>query len=289
MAEPICVLEGRDRLGEGPCWDPSAGRLYWFDIKGRRLRWHSPGDGSFGLWDLPFRASAGAWRAAGGLLLATEAGLAVADPDTRGVEIRQPQAWPPGFRSNDGSMDVSGAFWWSIMDDNGGKRPGVVFRTTADWRTVSMIEGVHIANALCASPDGRTLYQADSAAKTIFAFDHDPVAGTLSRRREFADTRGEAGAPDGAAVDAEGFVWAAQWGAWRVARYAPDGRLDRVVQVPVAQPSSCTFGGPDLATLYITSAWDGLSPAAREAQPLAGGLFAFSPGVRGLELPPFGG
>ena len=108
-----------------------------------------------------------------------------------------------------------------------------------------------------------------------------------SRREVFA--RAQIGGPDGSCVDAEGYLWNAEWGAWRVVRYAPDGRIDRVVEVPVEQPSACMFGGPDLATLYITSAWDDLSDEARAKQPMAGGLFAFEPGVCGLPLPLFEG
>ena len=101
---------------------------------------------------------------------------------------------------------------------------------------------------------------------------------------------GEAsGTPDGSALDAEGFLWNAQWGAWRIVRYAPDGRVDRIVPMPVAQPSSCAFGGPQLTTLYVTSARERLSDAALAAQPLAGSLFAFEPGVSGLPLPSFAG
>ena len=104
----------------------------------------------------------------------------------------------------------------------------------------------------------------------------------------FASTRGEAGAPDGSAIDAEGYLWNAQWGAWRLVRYEPEGRIDRIVEVPVQQPSSCAFGGPSLETLYITSAAEGLSDETMASQPLAGSLFAFEPGVPGLPLPLFG-
>jgi sugar lactone lactonase YvrE len=116
----------------------------------------------------------------------------------------------------------------------------------------------------------------------------DPRTGALSNKRVFAETRG-AGAPDGSAVDVEGYLWNAQWGGWRIVRYAPDGAIDRIVEAPVEQPSSCAFGGADLATLYVTSAREGLSEAALAAQPQAGGLFAFRPGVTGLALPSFAG
>ncbi len=220
-------------------------------------------------------------------MVATEAGLGVFDTQTGVLQIRQPLGAAAGFRSNDGRVDASGAFWWSVMDDNGGRRPGAVYRTTGDWRTTRLVDGVHIANALCSSPDGRTIYLADSRARTIWAFDHDPDGGTLSGKRVFAQTGEGDGAPDGATVDAEGFIWNAHWGASRVVRYAPDGSIDRVVPLPVPQPSSCEFGGPGLDILYITSAREGLSDAALDGAPLSGGLFAFEPGVKGAPVPPF--
>jgi sugar lactone lactonase YvrE len=281
---PVVVLaETADRLGEGPCWNAAEQRLYWFDIKQRWLRWREA-DGTLGAFALPFRASAGAPRRRGGLLMATEAGLATFDPAGSRVELVQPMTFEPGFRSNDGKVDPQGRFWWSTMEDGGGARPGAIHVTEADRTTHRVIEGIHIANATAFSADGATLYLADSQAQAIYAYD----TADLTRRRVFARTDGEA-APDGAAMDAEGCLWVAEWGGWRVVRYTGDGTIDRIVEVPVAQPTCCAFGGPALTTLYITSAWDGLSPEARADQPLAGALFAFEPGVAGQPVPAFGG
>ena len=280
-----CVVKSDDRLGEGPIWSPREGRLYWFDIKGQRLAWFEPATDDRGAFDLPMRASAAAPRAAGGLLMATEEGLAVCDPDKGTLEIVLPVDLEPGFRTNDGKIDTKGNFWWSVMDDDGGKRPGSVFRTGPDFRTEQVLTGIHIPNTLSVSPNGRRLYMADSKLQTIFAHD----TADLAKITEFAHTRGAPASPDGSAVDAQGYLWNAQWGGWRVVRYAPDGRIDRTIQMPVQQPTSCAFGGPDLTTLYVTSASDGLSMEARRAQPLAGGLFAIETGVKGLALPLFAG
>lgn len=285
MSEISCRVESADKLGEGPCWSPREGRLYWFDIKGARLHWYEPEGGATDAVDLPMRASAAAPRRAGGLLLATERGLAFFDPGSRKVELRQPMDFGQGFRSNDAAMCVDGCFWWSTMDDDGGKRPGVVYRTCPDGFTEQVIEGIHISNSLGMSPDGRRLYLADTSKATIWAYD----TADLSRREVVVETRGQKGGPDGSAIDAEGFIWNAHWGEWKVVRYAPDGRVDRVVEMPVEQPSCCCFGGPDRATLFVSSAWEDLSAEARAKQPLAGGLFAFDPGVRGLDLPLFEG
>jgi sugar lactone lactonase YvrE len=283
MSAVKVVVNSADKLGEGPCWSPRERRLYWFDIKGAKLSWYAPDEGRHGSYELGLRASAAAPRAGGGLLLATERGLACFDPANGDIDLRQPMDLGPGFRSNDGVILGDGCFWWSSMDDNGGERPGVIFRTCPDGFTEPVIDGVHIANSLAMSPDRRRLYFADSAKRTIWACDTADL-----RRREVFATVG-AGGPDGSCVDAEGYLWNAEWGAWRIVRHAPDGRIDRVIEMPVAQPSACMFGGADLSTLYVTSAWEDLSEQARAAQPQAGALFAVEPGVKGLPLPLFAG
>jgi sugar lactone lactonase YvrE len=284
MSSVRCVVRSTDELGEGPCWSPRDERLYWFDIKGRRLSWFEPQGARTGSYELPMRASAAAPLAGGGLLMATERGLAFFGPASGEVDLRQPMDLGPGFRSNDGVILGDGCFWWSSTDDKGGERPGVIFRTCPDGFTEPAIRGIHIANSLAMSPDRKRLYLADTKKQVIWCFDPND----LSRREVFVDLEGYPGGPDGSAVDEEGFLWNAHWGRWQVVRYAPDGTVDRVIEVPVEQPSACAFGGPDLATLFITSAWEDLSDDARARQPLAGSLFAIEPGVRGLASPLFG-
>ncbi len=280
-----CVVKADDRLGEGPVWSAREGRLYWFDIKAKRLAWFEPATDARGAFDLPFRASAAAPRAKGGLIIATEKGLAVCDPDAGEIAIIQSLELPPGFRTNDGKIDTVGNFWWSTMDDDGGKRPGSVYRTNAKFETERVLTGIHIANTVSVSPNGRKIYVADSKRQTIFAHD----TRDLSKVELFAHTVGEPSSPDGSAVDADGYLWNAQWGGWRLVRYTPDGGIERTIEMPVQQPTSCAFGGPRLTTLYVTSAWDDLSLAQRQIQPLAGGLFAIETGVKGLALPLFEG
>jgi sugar lactone lactonase YvrE len=283
MDTVVCAVDCANQLGEGPCWHPGEQRLYWFDIQARRLQWLTPSDRATGAIDLPMRASAAAPRAAGGLLAATEQGLAVIDPANGGVKLVQAMALEPGFRTNDGKIDPAGNFWWSTMDDNHGERPGAIFRTSPAMVTERVLEGIHIANTISVTADGKSLYLADSRRDTLSIHN----IADLRDVTEFAHTREGTGTPDGSALDADGYLWNAQWGGWRIVRYAPDGSIDRVVDVPVEQPTSCAFGGPDLTTLYITSAWDGLSAEAKRAQRLAGGLFALETGVKGLALPLF--
>lgn len=285
MVEVRCVVNAADRLGEGPVWSSVEQRLYWFDIKGLRLAWYEPATQQSGSFTLPMRASAAAPRARGGLFIATEKGLATLDPLKGVIELVQPYELGPGFRTNDGKIDMEGRFWWSTMDDDGGKRPGSVFRTDPGGKTTRVLTGIHIPNTVSFSPDGSKLYMADSKLQTLFVHQ----TADLSKVAEFAHTRGTKASPDGSAVDAEGYLWNAQWGGARIVRYSPEGKVDRVIQMPVEQPTSCAFGGRNLDTLYVTSAWDELSEAARAKQPLAGGLFAIDVGVKGLELPVFRG
>lgn len=282
MSKVTCITPCANMLGEGPFWDGEAGRLYWFDIRAPKLLSYAPGSGDFAEWTLPRRSSAGAPTSDGRLIIACESGIALFDPLRGAFDLVSPFAPPAGFRSNDGKIDLAGRLWWSLMDDHGGKRPGFVRRF--DGADVEMLSGVHIPNGLASSPDGRTRYVADSKKGVIWAFDLE--GGALGEHRVFAQT--EPGAsPDGMAIDANGGVWNAHWGAWRVVRYRPDGTIDRTISLPVEQPTSCAFGGPDLRTLYITSARDGLSERALADQPLAGGLFAARVETPGLSLPPF--
>ena len=289
MGEVRCVAQSRSVLGEGPLWDQRAGRLYWFDIKGRRLHWFEPVSGAIEQRRLAVQVSAAALRSGGGMLAASERGLELLDPQSGALElIEAKESDLDGFRSNDGKIDVRGVFWWSVMDEDGGRRPGRVYRKAPGAPSRRVLEGIHIPNTISTTPDGRTLYLADSALGTLYAF-RIRDSGDLGERTVVATTAEGEGAPDGSAVDEEGCVWNAQWGGGRVVRYTSDGRIDRIVAMPVSQPSSCAFGGPEMRTLYVTSARDGLGDEALSREPEAGGLFAFEAGVRGMKLPLFAG
>jgi L-arabinonolactonase len=150
-----------------------------------------------------------------------------------------------------------------------------------------MADGIWLTNTVAFSPDDRVLYVGDSHVKTIFRYDFDLAAGTIANRRPFATV--DRGIPDGSCVDADGCLWNAQFDAGQVVRYTPDGRVDRTIALPVTRPTSCTFGGDDLATLYVTTARFRLSDAEQAAQPHAGGLLALDVGVRGLPEALFAG
>jgi sugar lactone lactonase YvrE len=285
------AVAAEDILGEGPVWDAHAGRLYWVDIKGGRLRWLHPTSGEDGVVAVDNQVSAVAPRANGvGLLAARKDGVGVLDPETGAFTLRfDPEPDRPDNRANDGNVDIAGRFWFGTMHDGELDRTGAVYRLDPDWTCTRVLDGLGISNTLVCSPAGDVLYVADSLERTIDALDIYPATGAPGARRPFVHMRGDTCGPDGSAVDAEGHLWNAQWGGARIVRYAPNGEIDRIVRVPVDHPSSCAFGGEDLATLYITTARWLLDEQALARQPWAGGLLAFEPGVHGLALPPFGG
>lgn len=276
-------------LGEVPVWDVEEQSLYWIDIEGKRLqRWHQP-SGTFADWRFAERIGSFALRKRGGLVCAFESGFAFFNPADGAVEwIAKPDE-DPGNRFNDGKCDRHGRFWAGSMDDGLKRHSGSLFRLDPDLSVHRMETGVGISNALCWSPDDDVFYFADTLDKTIYAYDYAPATGAISNKRRFADTLSDPGTPDGSTIDAEGYMWNAQWDGWRLTRYAPDGSVDRIVELPVQKPTSCMFGGPDLRTLFVTTAiWD-LKGSALAAQPMAGSLLALDVGVAGLPETRFDG
>jgi sugar lactone lactonase YvrE len=174
------------------------------------------------------------------------------------------------------------------MDDVGRGDVGALYRLDKDGSFNPIISPVTIPNSLAWSPDGGTMYFSDTTSGTILAYDFDTNAGLPSRPRVFAKVEGP-GTPDGSTVDAEGFLWNAEYDGWKITRYAPDGRIDRVVALPLRRPTCCAFGGPDLTTLFVTTASQKLTPEERAGQPLAGALLALEVGVRGIAEPAYGG
>lgn len=290
MSEPSVAARRENILGEGVCWEPRRSRVYWVDIVGRRLEWLDPRTGDGGGWTLDVKPTAIATLADGGLLLGTNKGLVVFDPGTGDAEhLLELEPDRPGNRTNDGGVDRQGRFWLGTMADGGEEKSGALYRVDPDWTVTRMVDGLGIPNTVQVSPDGRTLYLADSREKVIWGYDLNPSTGALGYRHLFADTKGQDATPDGSAVDVEGCLWNAQWGGSRVVRYTPEGLIDLVIELPVSQPTRCAFGGSELDVLYITSARDGLSDEQLAAEPLAGSLFRVDPGVRGLPQVPFGG
>lgn len=291
MSEIRCVAEVAAQLGEGPVWDEARGRLWWVDIKGRRVHWLDVASGSAGSVAVALQVTSVAPRVGGpGLLAATEDGIGLLDPDTGVYEKRfDPEPERPKNRANDGNVDVHGRYWFGTMDDDQPSTAGAVYSLDGDWSWRRVLDGIGITNTLVCDPAGARLYVADSGIGRIDVYPIDQATGTLGQGAEFALVGGDGAGPDGSAVDAEGYLWTAIWGGARLERRSPEGVVERTVALPVKNPTSCTFGGPGLNTLYVTSARQALTPEGLARYPLSGSLLAFEPGVAGLALPPFPG
>jgi sugar lactone lactonase YvrE len=285
----------RFKLGEGPFYDRSAETLYWVDIIANEAWSLNLNSQATRSWRFDQPVSAVVPRRKGGLLVALAHGLVFLDPATGKHEsFAAPEGHVASNRSNEARVDPEGRFWLGTMQNNIGPNEedlpvtqsvGALYRIMPDGTFTQMEKGVGISNTLCWDEDRDRLYFADSLACVIWVYDWDKEHGVISSRRLFADTK-DRGDPDGSALDAEGYLWNARWGGSCIIRYAPDGSIDRIIDVPVKQPTSCVFGGDDLTTLYVTSARAGLGASANA---LDGALLCASVDVAGQPCTPFAG
>lgn len=273
------------RLAESPVWDARSGQLVWVDVLARRVYLTDTSTGASDEIVTPLHVGAVVPRAAGGFMAALEDGFWMIGMGPPQLITRLPEAGP-GLRFNDGKCDPDGRFWAGTMAYDESPGAGALYRLGPDGRAARVLDDVTISNGLAWSADGLTMYYIDSPTQRIDAFSFAPASGEISDPRPLVHIPPEMGVPDGMTIDAEGGLWVALWGGSAVHRYL-DGHLDRVVRLPVSMPTSCTFGGPDLDELFVTSASEGLSAEARAAQPLAGAIFRLRPGVRGLPPAPY--
>jgi sugar lactone lactonase YvrE len=273
-------------LGEGPYWVPEDDCLLWVDIEGARLhRTYFPSGET--VTDSPGPVSAAFPAVGGGILIAGGAALTLLFPAERGSQwvartIAEVPAARDGIRFNDAGVDPAGRVWAGSMHIPETDPLGELYRLDPGSRLNPVVKNVTVSNGLGWSPDGSRMYYADSPLRRVDVFDYDPATGEAFARRTFTDLSDADGVPDGLTVDADGCVWVAMWGGRALRRFTPDGQPDAVLPVPVSQPTSCAFGGPGLADLYITSARVGLSEAELAGQPLAGRLLHVRPGPVGL-------
>jgi sugar lactone lactonase YvrE len=289
-AEWSVAAECHNVLGEGPWWDARSATLLWIDVDGRLVQRLDPSTGWTVTRALDRKPGAVTARVGGGLALALEDGIWVTDTD-HGPALLLAAIEPDdaGTRLNDAACDRLGRMWVGSMALDFRPGAGALYRVEPDGSTERVLVDLAISNGIDWSLDDRRMYFIDSPTRRVDVLDYDLATGRATGRRPLLELPEGAGLPDGMTVDAEGYLWVATWDGWSVRRYSPTGDLDRVVQLPVARPTSCAFGGPDLADLYVTSASTGLSPSELVSQPLAGSLFVVRPGVRGLEATPFGG
>jgi sugar lactone lactonase YvrE len=288
MYEAQCVVAAGDAVGEGAVWSPQDNGVYWTDVCRFLVHSHQVDTHAFKTWffDEPVVALAlttepGRW------LVALGSKLIWWWPESdRRVDHGFFLKDYPRVRLNDGRADPMGNFWVGSMRNNvlpngelgvAGGQDGVMYRISSDGAVTECISELGIANTLCWSPDARTFYTADTLANAVWAYDFDASTGNLGERRNFLVDY-PFGAPDGSAIDVDGCLWNCRFSGYEIVRITPDGTVDRVIHMPVKNITTATFGGPDLKTLYVTSASVLKDPGER----LAGSLWSIACDVAGL-------
>lgn len=258
----------RCELGEGPLWHPLRGQLFWFDILGQRLLTVETGKQRD--WHFPEKISAAGWVDSDRLLIASESRLFLFDLETgTSQDLVELEAGNAGNRSNDGRADPMGGFWIGTMSKTFESGAGSIYRYhRGELRR--LYPDISISNSICFAPDGRTAHFADTPTRRVMRVALDAAGWPVGQPETYLDLEPEGLNPDGAVIDASGLMWLAEWGAARVAAYAPDGTRVRQVAFDAPHTSCPAFGGPGLTTLYCTTAQEGMDAAARVAHPRAG-------------------
>ncbi len=286
------LVDVKTTLGEGPLWDVEQQRLYWIDATGMRV-FRATADGAeIRAWDVPSRVGSIAIRKDGkGAICSLAKGFHALDfltGDTTliaDIEIDRPANW-----INDGKVDRRGRFFAGTMDSQESGPNGALYRLNPDFSVAKVETGIIVSNGPCWSPDDKTFYFADSWSGEIWAYDYDIHTGSLSNRRTFVKVNtSNGGAADGSTVDAEGCVWNANVYDSKLYRYTPEGRIDRIIDMPVKKVTSVMFGGPNMDVLYVTSMAKPPLPRFPGDGVLRGSLFAITGlGIKGVPEPRFG-
>jgi sugar lactone lactonase YvrE len=285
-----CALDIKASLGECPVWSVDEQALYWVDINAPSLNRFDPATGLNTAWPMPQSIGCFALRKQGGFVVALRDGIWLA---SRNGALERKVADAPydtaHHRFNDGRADARGRFWAGSMNENRDGSTAVLYRFGPDIRLTPVVRNVTICNGLAFSPDGRTMYHADTPTLEVDAYDFDIDAGTVANRRVFARFTGATDRPDGGAVDSEGFYWSAFYRGGKVVRLSPQGERVAEYAVPAMCPTMCAFGGLDLKTLYVTSARQMREPDELVRLPLSGGIFAMRVDTPGMPEPKFAG
>jgi sugar lactone lactonase YvrE len=289
-AESIVVDCGNE-LGETPVWDEAAGLLHWVDIFAGAVWSLDPATGEPSHFEHDTVVGSVVPRERGGLVLAAGRALVATDLEGGGAEILvEVEPDKPENRFNDCRVDPAGRFFGGTkVNDPELEGRGALYRIGPDLKPSVAIPNTGIANGIGWSPDGTSLYFIDSPLQRIDAYDFDPATGDLGARHTVATIDPDDGLPDGLTVDAEGGIWVALVRTGTLRRYTPDGALEAELRTEVRNPTCPGFGGPDLATLYLTSAHLRTDPTYADPHPRAGALFALDVGVAGPPIPAFAG
>ncbi len=284
------ALRAGAEIAEGPMWDPGRSVLWWLDVLAGKINRLDYGTSDNSTLQISETASALALRRDGSLLVAMQSGFGILAPDLSAVEHALPIAedWPHN-RFNDGKADRQGRFWAGTMDFDGAEGRGTLYRLDPDWTCTPVVARVAISNGIDWSPDGSVMYYVDTRAQRVDLFDFDADTGELTNRRCFVDIDSREGTPDGLAVDVEGSLWLAVFGSGAVYRFDHRGRPTGKVELPCSSVTSCVFGGPTMAELFVTTAQLGLTEQQRMDQPLAGSIFRVEVGVPGQSVTVFDG
>jgi sugar lactone lactonase YvrE len=275
------VLEVRARLGEGPIWDSRQQLLYWVDIYNHRVHRFYPATGKDEYFDVGDVVGAIALAGDNKLIIALRHQLAFLDTQTGVVSsIIEIEADQENNRFNDGKCDPQGRFWFGSMSSEANQAQ--LYRYDQDGSLHIMETGLTISNGLGWSPDQKTFYLTDSPEQKIFAYDFNSTTGSISNRRTVVDLTHESFNPDGLTIDSQGYIWSAMWNGGCVIRFSPSGDEVARIQLPVPLVTSCTFGGENLQTLYITTASVGLQQDEIDEYYYSGDVFAFQSQVAGL-------
>ncbi len=287
--EDVLVRDAGD-LCEGPCWDVGSQTLVWVDILAGVVNVVEPATGSRARHLLGAPVGAVARRVAGGWVAAVERGFLLLDADWRPEgEVVPAPGQAAGTRFNDGGCDPAGRFWAGTLSYDGTPEAAALYRLDPDGSVREVLGGVTNSNGIAWSPDGTQVYYVDTGLGCVDRLELDPITGVVVARTTVLRVASSDGLPDGLTVDAEGHLWLALWGGGCVRRYSPEGELEAVLRLPAKLVTSVCFGGGALDELFITTAREGLSDSEIAAQPLAGSVFRWLPGVRGLAPAAFAG
>jgi sugar lactone lactonase YvrE len=281
------LVDARAALGEAPQWDAREGGLVWVDILAGVVHVTSASGESRASFGIGHAVGSAMPAGDGGWLLADALGFGRLASDGRTTRLLDMLADRPELRFNDAKCDPMGRAWAGTISAGLAAGTGTLYRLDPGPVATPTLHGLTVSNGLGWSPDGRTMWLADSGDRFIRAFEYEAGSGRLGAGRAAVELQETAGKADGLCVDDAGCLWVGLWAGGAVHRYTPDGRLDTIVRVPAGQVTSCAFGGPDGLTLYITTARVGLTPEALGREPLAGGLFVVEPGVTGPAATPW--